>query len=191
MNLFKKLLLLAGLFGLLTSCAKPPTEEMNRAIEALTRAENNFDAVNYAGNTLGRAREALQKMQEEAGAKRYETARMHAADAAALAERAVSEGRTAANRMREEAAAVISGLVNPLAQAEEALDTAKTGGIDLDFNELEKTLEAARLTVEEAQQSLSESDYRNVIEKCRRVRSELSGINSQINEAAQALNKKL
>ena len=77
---------------LLAACAAPPTEEMERAQDAVARAENNANAVRYASNTLVRARDALGRMQIEADARRYDAARSLAAEAIELAERAIDEG---------------------------------------------------------------------------------------------------
>ncbi|MDR2098314.1 MAG: DUF4398 domain-containing protein, partial [Spirochaetaceae bacterium] len=60
--------------AVMTGCAKPPVEEMNNAIAAVSRAENDPDVVNYAANALARAREALSQMQSAADAKRYDEA---------------------------------------------------------------------------------------------------------------------
>jgi hypothetical protein len=70
------LLIILGL--ILTACAKPPTEEMDNALAALTRAENDPDAVMYAANLIARARSALTQLQAEAAAKRYDAARTYA-----------------------------------------------------------------------------------------------------------------
>ena len=131
----KNIFIMIGIFFVLTACAKPPTEEMNKAIEALNRAENDYEAVTYAGNTLNRAREALQKMQDEAASKRFDSAKIFAGDVVTYAERAVSEGKANASRIQEEAANLVSGLRIPLSETESALNTARqykevTGMID-------------------------------------------------------------
>lgn len=186
----KTIILLICVLPLFMSCSKPPTDEMNRAIEALTRAENDYDAVNYADNTLSRAREALRKMQEEAGVKRYETAKNFAADVVTLSERAVSEGRAEAIRVREEAANVVVALQIPLSEAETALNGANAGNFNVDYSGLTEILEEAKTAMEEAERSLSENTFEDVIEKSRDVRSALNGINAQLNEAARDLSKK-
>ena len=180
----------AGILLLLLSCAKPTTGEMNKAIETLTRAENDYDAVNYAGSTLNRARESLLKMQEEAGSKRYETAKTYAADVVTYAERAVNEGRANAAAMREEAATLLNSLKQPLAETEAALNTARANNVPLDFGEFGKNLDTAKAGYEDAQRSLSANNFRDTINKCQNIRSVLSAINSGINESAQALSRK-
>ena len=78
---------------------------MENAEAALVRAENDPDAAAYAGNTLLRARDALASMRAEAEAKRYDAAKTYAAEAVNAAEKAVNDGRAAAARAGEEAAA--------------------------------------------------------------------------------------
>lgn len=176
---------------LVLACAKPPVEEMNKAMEALTRAENNADAVGYAGTTLNRAREALAKMQEESDSKRYDSAKIFAADVIDLSERAIAEGRTGAARAREEAANLLSSLRDPLAETEAALGAAKrTPNIQLDFNALDSNMDYAKSNYSSAQQSLSSSNYPDALAKGQTVRSALSSINGSLNAAAQAMSSK-
>jgi hypothetical protein len=94
------LFLAAGTVLLAGGCAKPPTEEMDAASAAVTRAENDPDAVTYAGNSLARAREALNRMSVEADSKRYDAAKSFAAEAIAAADKAISDGRAGAARAK-------------------------------------------------------------------------------------------
>ena len=173
-----------------TACAKPPVEEMNRAIEALTRAENDYEAVIYAGNTLNRARESLLRMQEEAGSKRYEIAKTHAADVITYSERAVSEGRAASARQRDEASLILNNLRTPLSETETAVNNAKANNIQADFDEITKNLDMAKAGYDDAQRNLSDGNYQDAIIKGLNVRSALSAINTEINEAAQIVMSK-
>ena len=191
MIMIKKIFAVTGILILLASCAKPPAEEMNRAIEALTRAENDADAAVYAQNTLNRAREALQKMQEEAASKRYDSAKIFAADALAYAERAVSEGRMNAARVRDEASTLIDSLRIPLAETVSALNNAKLNDMQLDFNELGKSLDAVREDLENARQNLEANNFLEAIDQGQNIRSVLGSINTMINEAARSLSNKL
>jgi HEPN domain-containing protein len=169
------------------SCARPPTEEMNRAVEAISRAENDADAVTYAGNILSRARDALTKMQEEANLKRFDSAKLFAAEAVSLSERAVTEGKANAARAREEAANLLGSLGRPIAETESALNEAKGHDIDIDYDALGATLNAAKTTFDSAQSSLEEGDFPDAIEKGQMARSVISDINDKINEGAQVL----
>jgi hypothetical protein len=113
----KKLYFICTLFVItaLSSCVTPPLEEMNKAQDAVIRAENDVDAVTYASDTIVRAREALTKMQSEANAKRYDAAKNLAAEAINLAERAITEGKAGLAQARDEATNLISSLKGPLA----------------------------------------------------------------------------
>jgi hypothetical protein len=180
--------LVLGVF-LIPSCAKPPTEEMNAASEAVVRAENDADAVTYAPNTLVRARDALERMRAEGDSKQYDAARTYAAEAVSAAERALSEGRAGAQRAREEAAGILDGL--PLAETERTLDNAaRAGGLDLDIPALRGELDRAKDTAADAREDLAAGAYGDAAAKGRSVRSSLSGINDQIAGAAQAVSRK-
>ena len=190
-TLTKTLFILIGVLVLLSACAKPPVEEMNKAIDALNRAENDYDAVTYAGNTLNRAREALARMQEEVDSKRFDSAKTYAADVVTYAERAMSEGRSNAAWAREEAANLLESLRTPLAQTESALNGARASNADLDYNALTNSLDSANRNYGNAEQSLQANNYADAITRGQDVRSTLSDINASINAAAQALSSKL
>jgi len=176
---------------MLAACATPPTEEMNKAQDAVTRAENDADAVTYAPNTLARAREALNMMQREANEKRYDSAKNYATEAINNAEKAIADGKAAAARARDEAAALVNGLQMPLSETTSALNSAsQVDDIDLDFNALSDDLASARQDYDSARQSLQDSDYNDAVSKGQQVRGALSDINSKISEGAQAASRK-
>jgi hypothetical protein len=169
------------------SCVKPPTEEMNRAVEALSRAENDIDAVNYAGSILARARDAMTKMQEEANLKRFDSAKLFAADVVNLSERAITEGKAGAARAREEASSLLDSIRSSIVETQTALNEARGQNLDLDYDALTATLNAARTTFDSAQSSLGAGNYPDAIEKGRMVRSILSDINVKISEGVQVI----
>ena len=176
---------------ILTACSRPPAEDMNKAIDAVTMAENDADAVSYAGNTLIRARDALVRMQSEADAKRYDAAKNFAAEAVSLAEKAIADGKTGAARAREEAANLISGLAGPLSETANALDVAEQNGIPVqDLDALKDDMDSARRSYSDAQQSLANNNYPDSIAKSQNVRSLLSHVNGRLTEAAQAVSRK-
>jgi len=185
------LLIVCILAFVISACAKPPTEEMNRAEDAVTRAENDADAVAFAPNTLVRARDALIKMNTEADAKRYDSAKNYAAEAISNAERAVTEGRAGAVRARDEAANIINSVGNLLSETTNALNTAKqVPNLQLDFDALSWDLDAARRLYDDARQNLQANNTREAIARAENARSILSGINAKITDAAQAASRK-
>jgi hypothetical protein len=180
------------LFSLiLAACAKPPAEEMNAAENAVIRAENDADAVAYAGNTLIRARDALSRMRDEADAKRYDAAKNYAAEAISAAAKAVEDGKTGAARAREEAVSLLNSLGAPLAEAAASLDAAQgVPNINLDFDSLSDEIDLARSTYDDARQSFAADEYRDTVTKCQNVRSLLADVNGKITQAAQAASRK-
>ena len=175
---------LALILGL-GSCKFPPTEEMNRAFDAVMRADNDYDAVTYAPNTLARAREALGRMQMEADLKRFDEARSLAAEAVNLAERAIAEGKTGAVRARDEAANLLAIVGRELTETEAELEAAKNaGGLELDVASLEQDLAAAKGGYGDANECLTEEEYLDAIAKADSIRPVLADIRACINDAA-------
>jgi hypothetical protein len=193
----KKSKLLAIIPGLLTlallmgGCAKPPTAEMESAVLAVTRAENDPNAAAYGESSLIRARDALTRMQAEAAAKRYDAAKTLAAEAVGAAERAISDGQAGAARARQEATNLVSGLRVPLAETENAINAAKeVKNIPLDFGVIDQDFSNARRAAEQAQTSLGANNFKDAVEKSQTVRSSLSSINTRISDATQAVTRK-
>jgi hypothetical protein len=183
---------IAGLLVLacIAGCAKPPVEEMNNAREAVTRAENDADAALYAGNSLARARDALDRMQAEADSKRYDAAKTYAAEAVTAADKAVADGRAGAARAREEAAVLIAGLGPAIAETEQGLRAARSANLELDFTVLDQDLSAARQNADQAETALTGNQYQDAMEKGRNARAGLSDINQKLATAATAVSRK-
>ena len=177
--------------ALLTGCAKPPLDEMNNAVAAVSRAENDPDVVNYAANALARAREALSQMQAAADAKRYDDAARLAADAQSLAERAVSDSRTAAARIRDEADSAIRAMQSAISETEQTLNNARRSRpAGVDINRLDRDFAGARGTADQAVIAQTESRYREAIDKSQTVRSALSAITSSLSQKVMAASRK-
>jgi uncharacterized membrane protein YccC len=177
--------------SLLTGCAKPPVEEMNNAIAAVSRAENDPDVVNYAANALARAREALSQMQTEADAKRYDNAKRFAADAQTLAEKAISDSRAAAQRIREEADNAIRSMQSAISETEQTLSNARRSRpAGVDINRLDQDFASARNTADQAVIAQTESRYREAIDKSQTVRSALSAITSSLSQTVISRSRK-
>jgi hypothetical protein len=182
-------LTMLGLIVSLGGCAKPPTEEMAAANEALIRAENDPDAVTFGETSLNRARDAVFKMKQEADAKRYDAAKSYAAEAVAAAEKAIGDGRAAAQRAREEAAALIAGVKNSLAETEGLLSNAKQNGIGLDYEALNRDIEDVRKAVAQAE-AVAASRPREAIEKGQAARAALSDIRNRISQGVRKTSSK-
>jgi hypothetical protein len=174
-----------------SACAQPPTEEMENARTAVTRAENDADALTYASSALARARAALDSMQAEAEAKRYDAAKNYAAEAISAADKALADGKTGSARAREEAAALVSSVKGTLAETQQSIDSAKTvQNIDLDFNGIDQDFETARRTTDQAELSLAGNNYADALNKCRDARGLLGDISAKIAGAATTVSRK-
>jgi hypothetical protein len=185
------LFLVAGAVLSIGACAKPPTEEMEAATAAVTRAENDADAVTYAGNTLARAREALNRMSVEANSKRYDAAKSFAAEAIAAADKAVSDGRTGAARAREEASSLIGLVRTGISETADAIRAAQSSGkVGLDYAVINRDFEAVRRSADQAEISLAGNNYQEALDRGRSARAGLSDINQKLAAAATAASRK-
>ncbi|MDR0410227.1 MAG: DUF4398 domain-containing protein [Spirochaetaceae bacterium] len=177
--------------AVLAGCAKPPVEEMNDAIAAVSRAENDPDVINYAANALLRAREALAQMQSEADAKRYDAARRLAGDAQDLAEKAISESRAAASRIREDAENAIRAMQNALDETDQTLSNARRSRpAGVNITQLDNDFTAARDDADRAVIAQTESRYREAIDTSQRVRAALSSITSSLSQTVISASRK-
>ena len=176
--------------ALVFSCAKPPLAEMENAREAVFRAENDEDAVIYGGSTLARARDSIRRMQIEADEKRYDSAKTYAAEAVAAADRAIAEGKAGAARARDEAAALLAGLVPALEDAERNINGAQYSNLDMDYDALRRDLNNANDTLDGAQTDQAQGRYNDAVEKGMDVRSTVGSINLRISDAATASSRK-
>jgi hypothetical protein len=171
-------------------CAKPPTEEMNNAAEAVTRAENDKDAVTYAFNSITRAKDALEHMKTEADSKRYDAAKSYAAEAIAAAERAITDGRAGAERARSEASSLVAQLRPLIAETEQGITAARAAGLPLDFESVDTDFNTARRNADQAQTALSATRYEESMERGRAARLGLNSINQQLAIATLAVSRK-
>jgi hypothetical protein len=179
------------LTAFISGCAKPPIEEMENAEAALARAENDPDALAYGNASIVRAREALTNMRTEAAAKRYDAAKTYAQDVVSAAERAIADGKTGAQRARDEAASALSGVRTGLEETQRNIDTAKgVEGLQLDFDGIDGDYFSARGQADQAQSALNTANYRGSLEKSQSARSLLGDINARISQASIATSRK-
>jgi hypothetical protein len=189
-NLAAALIIIGGLF-LLAACDRPPREEMQKAGDAVIAAENDKDAVTYAGNTIVSAREALDRMREEAALKHYDRAKTYAAEAIKAADRAIAEGQAGALRAREIASPQLSSLTPAISEANTIIaEAAQIPDANLDTAALNQELEAAQQIAQEAQNSFNNNDYEEALEKIQEVNTEISTITTKASEAVQAVSRK-
>ena len=183
------LAVLAVIFA--AACAKPPVEEMNNAIAAVARAENDPDAVAYSANTLAQARNALNSMQTEADAKRYDAAKKYALEAENLAQKAIADAKNAIGRQRDEAAQAVNAMNGAMNAAEQTLQNARaSGGNGLDMERLDRDFAAARQTAGQAETANNEGRYRDALDRSQTARSAFSAISAEISQGTIAVNRK-
>ncbi|GMO28536.1 MAG: hypothetical protein Ta2F_03920 [Termitinemataceae bacterium] len=180
-----------ALFFTMFSCAKPPTEEMNNAIAAVARAENDKDVPTYAPNSLSKAREALTNMQTEADAKRYDSAKNLAEEAVRLAEKAVSDSKLALSRAKDDAAVAVAALEDAVSETDQNIkDAKKSGQRGIDFVQVDQDLADAKVVVDEAVAANNDSKYKEAIGKSQQARSQLGNITSRLTQTVIQTNRK-
>ena len=165
---------------LITGCTQPPLDEMANAREAVFRAESDPNASMYAAGSLARARDSLQRMQTEADSKNYDAARTYAAEAAAAAERAINEGRAAAQRAEAEANTLVSGLRAEIDEANRNLNGARYSQMDLDYDAMESGIINAYNAVDQAEAALSSGMYQDAADIVGSIRTNLTDLNYTI-----------
>ena len=176
----KYILCVCVIFTLVMACAQPPTAEMDSAIEAVFRAQNDPDAVKYGASSLTRAQSSLSSMHAAADAKQYDAAKTHAADAIASAERAIADGKSGAVRVKDEAASVISGLKPEIEETSRNVNGARYSLLDLDYDALDKGITDAYNTSDQAEVDQALGRYQDALNKAMVVRSNLSDINNKV-----------
>ncbi|MDR2363983.1 MAG: DUF4398 domain-containing protein [Spirochaetaceae bacterium] len=176
---------------LLAGCAKPPTEEMEKAAAAVTQAENDPDAVLYGEDSLIRAKNALTQMRVSADSKRYDEAKLLAQEAIDAAEKARNDGRLGATRAKEEAERLLSEAQNALTATEKTLNMAKDlDKVEADFDTLTRKLQTAGSIIGEAETALNASRYQDSQNKSREARAALGDITSEISGAVTKKSRK-
>jgi len=191
-------------------CEKPPLAEMERAREAVFRAENDSDAVRYANPTLTRAQNALRHMQGEADSKLYDSAKSLAEEAIAAAEKAIIDGREAARRASEDSAvpsaitapaapavsaaspaadALLSGLRAEIEETTANVSAARYALLDLDYDSLDRRIINAHNAADLAEADQSAGRTQDAANRARDVRMDLANINQMVANAAPARKK--
>ena len=176
-------------FGIiwLGGCAQPPRAEMDAATAALAQAEANDDVRVYAADSLAKARNLLSRMNSEAAAKEYDSARALAQEATAAAEQAVRDGTAAKDRAREGAAAAVSAAKLLLSEAERALASARElKAMNLDVDGVGREIQNVAETVAAAESDMSGADYSAALSKAQDARQLIASILRRISDAAQA-----
>jgi hypothetical protein len=177
--------------SMLFACAKPPTEEIDAANNAVARAEADPEVNQYSQGLLTRAREALANMRAENDAKRYDSARNYASEAVSLAERALTDAKGAATRLRNEAFSSVDSARSALTQTTDTLNSAKKQkNTGLNFPVLDGDLAAAKSSVEAAEAANSESRYNDAISNAGAARSALNSISTRISQVTLATSRK-
>jgi hypothetical protein len=129
-------------------------------------------------------------MRTEADSKRYDSARVSAAEAVAAAERAISEGRAGVARARQEASDIIGTLGPAITETAQGIGAAKSAGLDLEFGSIDREFNSARNNADQAEAALVQDKCQDAIDKGRAARAGLNSINQRLADAAMSSTRK-
>ena len=101
----------------LSGCAKPPTQEMEKAEKAVADAKQK-DADVYAPELFAKAEDSLKKAKEFISGKKYKEAKEAAEQTATLAQQAISQADSTKAKMKTEAEQMLQ-------DAQKAIDELK------------------------------------------------------------------
>ncbi|MCL2273263.1 MAG: DUF4398 domain-containing protein [Treponema sp.] len=181
--------LLIILLVLAVGCVKPPTEEMENARDAVFRAQNDPAANEYAMNTLVRARIAIQRMDEEAANKNFDMAKTHAAEAIALAQRAINEGKQGAGRSETSTSSAVINLRPEIEETQRNINGARYSNLKLDYDALDRDMIKAHNDADRAEASQADGRVQEAQDIAREVRANLAAINQKVAGAASSRKK--
>lgn len=105
-------------------CAKPPTEEIQKATQQIAAAKEK-EANIYAADVFNKAEEALRRANEQVTARKYDEAKAAALEAARLADQSAADVETGKANMRAEAELILGDIQKEL----EALKTQVVAAI--------------------------------------------------------------
>ena len=173
------------------SCAKPPVAEMEAANQAMTRAESNADARDYAPESLSKARDLIARMKADADEKRYDEAKALAAEAAQAADKAIQDGASAKAKAKSDSSALVATVKSTLAEIQASFAAArKVRRIQLDIAGIDKGIKESAAAVAAAESDVAKGDYKAASTKAQGARSSLAGIQKLISDAVQAASRK-
>jgi hypothetical protein len=167
-------------------CARPPSEEIERAREIVFRAANDVNAAQYASGTLTRAQDALRRMEAEVDSRRFEAANTFAAEAIAAAERALAEGRAGAENAGREYSSVIAGLRSEIEETSRNISSARYSQMVLDYNALDMAIINAHSGADQAESDQAAGRLQDALDRARSIRADLANINQIIAGAVVA-----
>ncbi len=185
------LFIVLGIVFMFAACAKPPTTEVEAAQSALSRAQADADAREYAPDSITRAENLVKRMQSALDAKEYDSAKSLALEAKDAAEKAIADGTAAKEKARVDASTAISNAKNLLTEVRKALNGAKSvRGIRLDIPVTESDTNAAAQTVTAADADFTNAAYTAAYTKAQDARSALAGIQRRIADAVQVATRR-
>lgn len=185
------LLSLTLLGFLLLACAKAPTSEMAAASAAVEKASSTSDTVEYAPSSLAKAKDLLSRMNTEAEEKRYDAAKLLAAQAEEAAEQAIIDGTNSKLKAKSDAELAISNTKKAISALKELFASAKTSKIkNLNTKEYEKLLLSAETGITEADNDFNRTSYKSALAKANTANTITADAQKLLSDAVKDSSKK-
>jgi len=206
---FRLIFILIVVSVLFFGCDKPPLEEMRTAREAVFKAENDINAVLFAGGSLEDARRALARMQDEVDSKRYKDAKKSAEEAISAAEEAIIKGKMIADSnptvsnttagsnsntnngrtITESDLQTLSNLKEEIEETSRNINGARYSNVNLNYDELDRAIINAYNTSDLAEADRAAGRYQDALDKAGLIRADLFNINQSVASAVTARKK--
>ena len=178
---------------LLGACEKPPQTEIEAAAKAYENSATNPDVITYAPDSLRNAQAKLAALRAEVDAqvkkgglsRRYETAKILAAEAKTAAESAEMEAGRSKEQAKTEATILLAGFADSISAFENKLWSAKRiRGIKLEADIL-TLAQSARTAVADADRDLAAGLYAAAKAKALTIQKQLADGEARVSKAVR------
>jgi hypothetical protein len=190
----KKITILMTIFLLaavtVVSCAKPPEEEMNAAEAALSKAQNDPNAVQYGAIALKRAQNAATTMRQAASEKRYDDAKIAAQTVVSAAEQAIADGKKGAAAAKSAADQLLNSVKAQQVETRAALDKAKEASLVMDYDAAEGNMTNAQTKIDQGSAANAQARYTDGTTALNDARSLLTGVQDAVSAAVAPVSRK-
>jgi len=157
-------LILIIFLALLSGCAKPPTEEMEQAAQAIAEAKQK-EADLYVEDAFKKAEEALQRARDLVAEKEYKDAKTAAIEAARLAKHARSMIESNKEKMRQDTEQMLEKVRTSIDEAKILADKALKKKVHLNRDDIQFFIDTWESGIITVRKNLDEQRIRQGFDK--------------------------
>lgn len=169
--------------SLFVGCAKPPTEEMQKAAQQIAAAEKK-EANIYATELFDKASQALRSAEELVKGRKYDEAKKAAGEAIRLADQAAADVEAAKAKMRAEAELILGNIQKEMETLKSQVVTAIKRKAPVNREEVQAAIGKWEVDLTTARGQLQEG-------KIRDARDLLLGVQKLLTEQTASIGKAL